>query len=125
MLRLFRLEEFEKNTPTELSGGQQQRVSVVRSLITNPWIVVADEPTGNLDTAAAADLMYIFQFLNADSKRTIIMVTHNPDYDKYATRIIKMEDGKIISTKVKKRVSVNEDEVKGDILTGTKEGARI
>lgn len=125
LLRLFRLEEFEQNTPTELSGGQQQRVSVVRSLITNPWIIIADEPTGNLDTAAAADLMYIFQFLNADSKRTIIMVTHNPDYDKYATRIIKMEDGRIVSTKVKKRVSVGDEESKSDILTGRNEGTQL
>jgi putative ABC transport system ATP-binding protein len=116
LLNLFRLEEFEKNVPTELSGGQQQRVSVTRALITNPWILIADEPTGNLDTTSAADLMYAFQFLNNESKRTIIMVTHNPDYEKYATRVIKMEDGKIISTKVKKVVSVKETEELEDIV---------
>jgi len=116
LLNLFRLEEFEKNIPTELSGGQQQRVSVTRALITNPWILIADEPTGNLDTTSAADLMYAFQFLNNESKRTIIMVTHNPDYEKYATRVIKMEDGRITSTKVKKVVNVKEDEQLNDII---------
>lgn len=122
LLNLFRLEEFEGNVPTELSGGQQQRVSVARSLITNPWIVIADEPTGNLDTVAAADLMYAFQFLNNESKRTVIMVTHNPEYEKYATKIIKMEDGKIKSTNVKKNVYIKEDENNGDIVP---EGGQI
>jgi putative ABC transport system ATP-binding protein len=122
LLTLFRLEEFENNVATELSGGQQQRVSVARSLITNPWIIIADEPTGNLDTTSAADLMYAFQFLNSENKRTIIMVTHNPDYEKYATRIIKMADGKILSTKVKKHVDVKEDENLGDIVP---EGGQI
>jgi putative ABC transport system ATP-binding protein len=122
LLNLFRLEEFEKNIPTELSGGQQQRVSVARSLITNPWIIIADEPTGNLDTTSAADLMYAFQFLNNESKRTVIMVTHNPDYEKYATKIIKMADGKILSTTVKKNVYVKEEEGLGDIVP---EGGQI
>lgn len=116
LLNLFRLEEFEKNIPTELSGGQQQRVTVARALITNPWILVADEPTGNLDTTSANDLMYAFQFLNNESKRTIIMVTHNPDYEKYATRIIKMEDGKVTAVKVKKVVNIKEDEKMADIV---------
>ncbi|MDD3679097.1 MAG: ABC transporter ATP-binding protein [Patescibacteria group bacterium] len=116
ILELFRLDEFEKNAPAELSGGQQQRASVVRALITNPWIIVADEPTGNLDTVSASDLMYVFQYLNSESKRTVIMVTHNPDYEKYATRVIKMEDGKIIKTSVKKRVNVVDEDIKSDII---------
>lgn len=123
LLNLFRLDEFEKNTPTELSGGQQQRVSVVRALVTNPWIVIADEPTGNLDTTSAADLMYVFQFLNSESKRTVIMVTHNPDYEKYATKIIKMEDGKIKNIIVKKRVVIDEASDEVDILPN--EGERV
>lgn len=116
ILNLFRLEEFIKSTPTELSGGQQQRVSVARALITNPWIIIADEPTGNLDSVSAADLMYVMQFLNNESKRTIIMVTHNLDYEKYATKIIKMADGKISSIKIKSHVNVDEDEEVEDIV---------
>jgi putative ABC transport system ATP-binding protein len=124
LLNLFRLEEFAKNAPTELSGGQQQRVSVVRALVSNPWIVVADEPTGNLDTTSAADLMYVFQFLNNESKRTIIMVTHNPDYEKYATKVVKMEDGKIKSIEVRKQVIVDEQKDEVDIIPEEK-GAKI
>jgi ABC-type lipoprotein export system ATPase subunit len=116
LMNLFRLEEFEKNMPTELSGGQQQRVSVTRALITNPWIIVADEPTGNLDSVSAADLMYAFQFLNNESKRTIIMVSHNNAYEKYATKIVSMEDGKIKSVEVKKKVHVDEAKDIPDIV---------
>jgi putative ABC transport system ATP-binding protein len=116
LLNLFRLDEFEKNAPTELSGGQQQRVSVVRALVSNPGIIIADEPTGNLDTTSAADLMYVFQFLNSESKRTVIMVTHNPEYEKYATKIIKMEDGKINKIEVKQVVSLDEDNEGKDII---------
>ena len=123
LLTLFRLDDFSKNAPAELSGGQQQRVSVVRALVSNPWIVVADEPTGNLDTTSAADLMYVFQFLNNESKRTIIMVTHNPDYEKYATRVIKMEDGKIQKIEVRKQVDVDEGNREADIIPG--EGGQI
>ncbi|MDD3480761.1 MAG: ABC transporter ATP-binding protein [Patescibacteria group bacterium] len=116
LLNLFRLEEFEKNTPTELSGGQQQRVSVVRALVSNPWIVITDEPTGNLDTTSAADLMYVLQYLNSESKRTVIMVTHNPEYEKYATKVIKMEDGKVKSVVTKKEIAVSDDDVAGDVV---------
>jgi putative ABC transport system ATP-binding protein len=104
ILNLFRLEEFEKNLPTELSGGQQQRVTVTRALISEPLILIADEPTGNLDTVSAADLMYALQFLNTESKRTIIMVTHNPEYESYAHKVVKMEDGRIREIKVNKKV---------------------
>jgi putative ABC transport system ATP-binding protein len=104
ILNLFRLEEFEKNLPTELSGGQQQRVTVTRALISEPLILIADEPTGNLDTVSAADLMYALQFLNSESKRTIIMVTHNPEYESYADKVVKMEDGRIKEIKVRKVV---------------------
>lgn len=116
VLYLFSLDEYVKNMPTELSGGQQQRVSVARALITNPWILVADEPTGNLDTVSAGDLMYQFKFLNEESKRTILMVTHNPEYEKYATKIVRMKDGKITKIETKKEIKVGEDEVVADIL---------
>ena len=116
LLQLFRLEEFARNIPTELSGGQQQRVSVTRALITNPAVLIADEPTGNLDTVSAADLMYVLQFLNTESKRTVIMVTHNPDYEKYATKVVRMEDGKIKKVDVKKEIHIDVSEKLPDIL---------
>lgn len=115
LLTLFRLEQFEKSIPTELSGGQQQRASIVRALITNPWILIADEPTGNLDTNSALDLIYALKLLNEESKRTIIMVTHNPDYERYATKVIRMEDGKINSVETKKKVDLEETGM-GDII---------
>lgn len=124
LMNLFRLEDFERSMPAELSGGQQQRVQVVRALITNPWILIADEPTGNLDTTAAADLLYVFQYLNEESKRTILMVTHNPEYEKYATKIVKMQDGKIQSVETKKQVDIQEEESLKDIIP-EKEGAQI
>lgn len=121
ILDLFRLEEFSKNIPSELSGGQQQKVSVTRALVTNPLIVIADEPTGNLDSNSAADLMYIFEYLNEELKRTIIMVTHNPDYEKYASKVIKMEDGRIKSIDVKRTVNVGKCESLSDIIPETEE----
>lgn len=116
LLKLFRLDEYEQNAPTELSGGQQQRVSVVRALVSNPWIIVADEPTGNLDTTSAADLMYVFQFLNNESRRTVIMVTHNAEYEKYATKIVKMEDGRINKVKNIRNVAIDEIKEMENIL---------
>jgi putative ABC transport system ATP-binding protein len=116
LLGLFRLEEFARNVPTELSGGQQQRVSVTRALVMNPVVLVADEPTGNLDTVSAADLMYVLEYLNSESKRTVVMVTHNPDYEKYATKIVRMEDGHIKKVEVKREVSVDLSKGLPDIL---------
>jgi putative ABC transport system ATP-binding protein len=121
ILHLFSLEEFRESSPAELSGGQQQRVSVTRALITNPWILLADEPTGNLDTVAAQDLMYEFSYLNSDSKRTIIMVTHNPEYEKYASKVIRMEDGRIKKIIVKKNINVKESETAKDIIPNLEE----
>lgn len=85
--------------PTELSGGQQQRVAIARALAANPWIIIADEPTGNLDSKSAEELIEIINILNRKSKRTVIMVTHNPDYLKYADRVIYLRDGKIVDQK--------------------------
>lgn len=81
--------------PTELSGGQQQKVALARALINNPPIVVADEPTGNLDTVSAEKVMRYFKRLNEDKHKTILMVTHNIEYVHYGTRIINVRDGKI------------------------------
>lgn len=86
--------------PSELSGGQQQRVSVARALINNPEIILADEPTGALDSKTGEDVMSIFRELKAMGK-TIVMVTHTPEIAKYADRIIFMRDGKVLDCNYK------------------------
>ena len=82
--------------PTQLSGGQQQKVGIARALISNPWILMADEPTGNLDSTSSDDIIALFDLLNRKHKRTIIMVTHNPAYWEMGTRRIEMKDGLIV-----------------------------
>ncbi len=83
------------NTPAKLSGGQQQRVAIARALVTDPLMVLADEPTGALDTQTSLDIMGIFQKLN-DEGITLIVVTHEPDIAEYAQRRIVFRDGQVI-----------------------------
>jgi putative ABC transport system ATP-binding protein len=82
--------------PNELSGGQQQRVAIARALVTHPDIIMADEPTGNLDSKAGAEVMGIFQRLNEEQGITIILVTHEPDIAEHTRRVIHLYDGKIV-----------------------------
>jgi putative ABC transport system ATP-binding protein len=84
--------------PYELSGGEQQRVAIARALINNPWMLLIDEPTGDLDSKNAADIIQLIVGLNRISKRTILMVTHNSEYLQYANRILKIKDGKILNS---------------------------
>jgi putative ABC transport system ATP-binding protein len=81
--------------PNQLSGGQQQRVALARALVNNPALILADEPTGALDTRTSVEVMEIFQRLNRERKLTVIIVTHEPDIAQYADRVIQFRDGRI------------------------------
>ncbi|MEK7447762.1 MAG: ABC transporter ATP-binding protein [Patescibacteria group bacterium] len=95
LLEVVGLGEKKKSVPADLSGGQQQKVAIARSLINNPWIIMADEPTGNLDSKSADDVIKLLISLSRKSKRTVILITHNPDYLQYADRVFRMKDGRI------------------------------
>jgi putative ABC transport system ATP-binding protein len=98
-----------EHQPSELSGGQQQRVAIARALVTEPAIILADEPTGNLDTRTSVEVMALFQELNQQGI-TIVMVTHEPDLAAYASRIVEVRDGRIRRDEpVKNRRSAAED----------------
>ena len=96
LLKLLGLQNRKNHLPNELSGGQQQRTSIGRALITNPTIILADEPTGNLDSKASDEIVALLKKSNKELNQTIIMITHNMEIAKVADRIIKIEDGKIV-----------------------------
>jgi macrolide transport system ATP-binding/permease protein len=93
----LRLSDRERNTPGQLSGGQQQRVAIARALINDPGLLLADEPTGNLDTRTSHEIMDTLAKLNREQGVTIIVVTHEADIAAYADRILTMRDGEIVS----------------------------
>ena len=95
LLKLLGLQNRKNHLPNELSGGQQQRTSIGRALITNPTIILADEPTGNLDSKSSDEIVALLKKSNKELNQTIIMITHNMEIAKVADRIIKIEDGKI------------------------------
>ncbi len=96
MLRLLGLEKRKNHLPNELSGGEQQRTSIGRALITNPALILADEPTGNLDSKASEEVIALLMKSNKEYNQTILMITHNMEIAKCADRIIKIADGKIV-----------------------------
>ena len=96
MLILLGLERRRHHLPSQLSGGQQQRTSIGRALITKPSIILADEPTGNLDSKASEEIVELLRKSNKELNQTIIMITHNLELAEIADRIIKIEDGKIV-----------------------------
>ena len=96
IVHLLGLEDKLKNMPNNLSGGQQQRVAIARALITKPAIVLADEPTGNLDSKTSAEVLGLIKRTSAEFRQTVVMITHNNDIARLADRIVRIEDGKIV-----------------------------
>jgi len=91
------LKGWEHHTPGELSGGQQQRVAIARAIVTEPAVLLADEPTGNLDTARSKEIMELLWHLNTEQGITVLMVTHEPDMAAYARRMVRFVDGVVAS----------------------------
>ncbi|WP_122642114.1 ABC transporter ATP-binding protein [Luxibacter massiliensis] len=96
VVHLLGLEDKLKNMPNNLSGGQQQRVAIARALITKPAIVLADEPTGNLDSKTSSEVLGLIKRTSAEFRQTVVMITHNNDIARLADRIVRIEDGKIV-----------------------------
>jgi putative ABC transport system ATP-binding protein len=82
--------------PTEMSGGQQQRAAIARALVTDPAILLADEPTGNLDTASSVEIMKLLTRLNDEQRRTVVLITHEQDIARFARRVVELRDGRIV-----------------------------
>ncbi len=95
ILNIVGLADRRKHTPRELSGGQQQRVAIARALINDPDVILADEPIGNLDSKTGTEIMELFQKINREQKKTIVMVTHSEESALYGNRIIRVKDGQL------------------------------
>ena len=96
VVRMLGLEDKLNNMPSNLSGGQQQRVAIARALVSKPAIVLADEPTGNLDSMTSSDVLSLLKVTSTKSHQTLVMITHNNEIAQLADRIIRIEDGKIV-----------------------------
>ena len=101
-LKIVGLEAREDHMPNQMSGGQQQRVAIARAIVNDPPLILADEPTGNLDTKTSIEVMEFFVNLNKQMGKTIVLVTHEPDIAEYCGRIVRFKDGNIISDEINK-----------------------
>lgn len=106
-LQLVGLGDRADHLPSQLSGGQQQRVAIARALVNDPEIILADEPTGNLDSKTSSELMAVFRQLNKDRKITFIMVTHDPEVAQHTDRVIHIRDGKMADDEIRGITSCN------------------
>jgi len=113
-LTRFGLADRLSNRPDQLSGGQQQRVAVARALVAEPELILADEPTGNLDTRSGDEIASLLRDVSKEYKRTVIMVTHDPRIAAYADRIIFLKDGKVVDETLLERTSTKEGKTKGN-----------
>lgn len=104
-LKIVGLEKRESHMPNQMSGGQQQRVAIARAIVNDAPLILADEPTGNLDTKTSIDVMNFFVELNEVYKKTIILVTHEPDIAEYCKRIVRFKDGKIVADELNHKVT--------------------
>jgi putative ABC transport system ATP-binding protein len=111
VLKAVGLEDRAGHHPNQLSGGQQQRVAIARSLINNPSILLADEPTGNLDTRTSIEVMDIFQRLNRERGITVLLITHERDIAEYGTRMVQFRDGQVVMDRPVQRRRLAEDEL--------------
>ena len=98
IIHLLHLEEKLENLPGNLSGGQQQRVAIARELASKPAIILADEPTGNLDSKTSLEVMQLLKLTTAEFNQTLVMITHNPEIAQIADRMVRIEDGKIVTS---------------------------
>lgn len=119
LLDMVHMTEWAKYVPTELSSGQQQRIALIRALATDPEVIIADEPTGNLDYESGQALMELLQHMNEVQKKTVIMVTHDLEYLKYAKSAIRMFNGEVINTYNEK----NKNQLLSDIKSKRGNGA--
>lgn len=106
VLKIVGLESREDHMPNQMSGGQQQRVAVARAIVNDPPLILADEPTGNLDTKTSIEVMEFFVNLNKKMGKTIVLVTHEPDIAQYCKRVVKFKDGNIISDELNAHTTI-------------------
>ena len=105
-LKIVGLENREDHMPNQMSGGQQQRVAIARAIVNDPPLILADEPTGNLDTRTSIEVMEFFVDLNKSMGKTIILVTHEPDIAQYCKRVVKFKDGNIVSDTINENTTI-------------------